>query len=133
MITDGLHPALLEKVRIVLAVMAREGSPMRIVQGLRTVSQQQILYAQGRTVKGPKVTNCDGIKVRSNHQAQADGWGHAADLAFLGPEPFAEHHPWQLFGDVVRDAGLVWGGDFKSLPDRPHCELPKASAQELKA
>lgn len=132
MITDGLHPDLVEKIQIVLAVMTRAGSPMRIVQGVRTVEQQQILYARGRTTKGPKVTNCDGVRVKSNHQPQSDGWGHAVDCAFLGAEPFAEEHPWSLYGDVAKDAGLVWGGDFKSLPDRPHVELPKPDPKELK-
>jgi len=30
---------------------------------------------------------------------------------------------WADYGAAVRAAGLVWGGDFKSLKDLPHCEL----------
>jgi hypothetical protein len=52
---------------------------MKVVQGLRTVAQQQELYAQGRTKPGPDVsparplgrtvTNCDGIQIQSPIQA----------------------------------------------------------------
>lgn len=34
--------------------------------------------------------------------------------------------PWyeQVVAPVAKAAGLVWGGDWKSLKDRPHVELP---------
>lgn len=131
MLTDGLHPDLLSRIQAVLLEMSRAGSAMRIVQGVRTVAEQQHLYAMGRTIKGPKVTNADGIRVKSNHQVQADGYGHAVDCAFVGPEPFAEEHPWHLYGAIVQDKGLVWGGAWSAFPDRPHAELPKT--QEFKA
>lgn len=98
---------------------------MRVTQGLRTEAQQVALYAQGRTKPGPIVTECDGIKKRSNHQAQSDGYGHAVDLCFDDKEPFAEKHPWELYGKTVRAFGLTWGGDWHSPYDRPHMELPK--------
>lgn len=104
--------------------MAEAGHPMKIVQGLRTQAQQAALYAQGRSTSGPIVTQCDGVHTRSNHQAQADGLGHAVDCAFEGPVPFAESHPWALYGSKVRGAGLSWGGDW-AHPDRPHAELAK--------
>jgi len=129
----GLHPDLISKINAVLVVMSKAGSPMFVTQGLRTVAQQQGLYAQGRTVKGPIVTNCDGVKIKSNHQAQADGYGHAVDCAFVGVEPFSESHNWALYCDAVRDHGLISGADFKTLVDRPHAELPRNYRPELVA
>lgn len=133
MTLNGLHPELVAKVARVLDVMARANRPMKVVQGVRTVEEQQALYARGRTTKGPRVTNADGIKARSRHQVQADGFGHAVDCAFVGPEPFAEDQPWLLYGTVAKDQGLIWGGDWSSFPDRPHIELPINQPQVLKA
>lgn len=33
---------------------------------------------------GKKVTNCDGYIKKSNHQAKADGYGHAVDIFLTG-------------------------------------------------
>lgn len=123
MVLDGVHPDLVTKIGKVLAAMSALGHPMRVVQGLRTTAQQQALYAQGRTTPGKVVTKADGVKNRSNHQAHADGLGHAVDLAFAGPDPFAESHPWSCYGACVQAVGLSWGGSWPT-PDRPHAELP---------
>lgn len=122
--TPSLHPQLVEKITLVLNAMAALGHPMKIIQGVRTVEQQQALYAQGRTKAGKIVTNCDGVRVKSNHQPQADNYGHAVDCAFAGNDPFGESQPWALYGYLVGWSGLKWGGTFKGLVDRPHAELP---------
>src|SRR5687767_5180472 len=118
-VEDNLHPDLLNKIQKVLTVMRMLDFPMKIVQGVRTTTQQASLYAKGRTEKGPIVTNADGVIKKSNHQVKADGFGYAVDCAFEGPEPFAESHPWDLYGACVRAVGLEWGVDWKSFVDRP--------------
>lgn len=122
----GLHPVLVEKLHKVIAALNALGFDLVVVQGVRTAEQQAALYAQGRIQPGPKVTNCDGVKVKSNHQTAKDGFGHAADCAFRvsGAISFAENLPWHAYGECAKAVGLRWGGDFKSLPDRPHVELP---------
>ncbi len=126
-ILAGLHPELIRRITLVLADMAAEGHPMRVCQGLRTTAQQQALYAQGRTAPGRIVTNADGVVHKSNHQAAADGFGHAVDCCFL-TDPFGETQPWSRYGLHVEARGLHWGGgpDFaaRHLLDRPHAELP---------
>lgn len=103
--------------------MAALGFPMKICQGLRTLEEQQALYAQGRSTKGSVVTYADGVKSKSNHQAQADNYGHAVDCCFLGKDPFNDSLPWAAYGEAGKALGLRWGGDFKSLLDRPHLEM----------
>lgn len=120
----GLHPILVSKIQDVLKQMAAAGHPMRPCQGLRTGAYQAQLYAQGRTLPGHIVTNCDGVKRKSRHQAAQDGLGHAIDCCFEGLDPFGESQPWGAYGAAVRASGLTWGGDFRSLVDRPHAELP---------
>ena len=126
-----LHPTLEAKIKQLLSALTILGFPMKIVQGVRTAQEQQKLFAQGRTAPGKIVTNCDGVLKKSRHQLAADGYGHAIDCAFivLGEAgkvtvSWAESHPWKLYGEVGKALGLVWGGDWKGLVDRPHLELP---------
>ena len=126
----GVHPVLVRRVGAILEAMNVLGFPMMVTDGVRTQAQQQALYAKGRTVPGKKVTNVDGVRVQSNHQPKADGYGHAVDCCFLderGKPSWAASHPWRLYGEMAKASGLVWGGDWKSLVDKPHIELPKGT------
>ena len=120
----GVQPDLARKVQQVLRAMAAFGYPMHPITGLRTVAQQQALYAQGRSAPGPIVTKCDGVVHRSAHQASEDGLGRAIDCVFDGETPFDPHAPWNAFGALGKAVGLVWGGDFTTLRDLDHLELP---------
>jgi peptidoglycan LD-endopeptidase CwlK len=114
---QGVHPKLAAIITQILNEL-----PMFVAQGVRTVAQQQALYAQGRTAPGHIVTYKDGINYRSNHQPHPDGLGYAVDLAWLGAEPFSDIAPWGSYGEKVESAGLIWGGRWKMV-DRPHAEL----------
>lgn len=124
----AVKPELAAKVRDILEEMAKLGHPMMVTDGNRTVAEQQALYAKGRTIppigKKYRVTNADGVKKKSNHQD-----GRAVDCTFLNAAgkphwPSRYLAPWDTFGARVRAAGLKWGGDFKSIVDLPHVELP---------
>jgi peptidoglycan LD-endopeptidase CwlK len=120
----GVHPTLVEKIQRVLAHMASIGSPMIVVQGVRTDAEQKALYALGRTKPGNKVTNADGVTHKSNHQLKDDGWGYAVDCAFQDHvTKVSWEGPWDEYGAACRAEGLHWGGDWKKFPDRPHAEL----------
>lgn len=121
----GVHPVLVRKIQKVLEAMNLLGFQMIVTDGVRTVSEQQELYAQGRTKPGKIVTNCDGIKKLSNHQIQPDGYGHAVDCCFLdekGKPSWDSRFPWKLYGAMVESQNLTWGGRFKNF-DGPHAEL----------
>lgn len=118
----GVHPHLLAGIRAVFLQLNL--TPLFVVEGVRTTAQQQALWARGRTLPGPIVTYKDGVIHRSNHQVHEDGLGHAVDCAFIGAQPFADTWPWETYGLALEAWGLVWGGRFKGLNDRPHAELP---------
>lgn len=128
-LAKGLHPDLIAKLETVFAAMAAIGHPMRLMEGVRSSERQQQLYAQGRTMPGRIVTNCDGIRKPSKHQVKADGYGHAADCAFVDDprtprnETWDESKPWQTYGALAEAQGLIWGGRFTTLHDLPHVEL----------
>lgn len=127
----GCHPDLIAKLGKVLTAMAALGFPMMVTDGVRTFAQQQALYAQGRSAIGGVVTNADGVPKEqgghgvSNHQLKLDGFGHAADCAFLvdGVPSWDTRLPWKAYGAAAVAVGLTWGGDWQSLRDLPHVEL----------
>lgn len=126
---QGVHPILIHKVeQLYLGLPAYH---LFVVQGVRTAEQQHTLWLQGRDVAhpGPVVTDKDGYVKRSNHQPKLqDGFGHAVDLAFLPDpqthDPWSDVWPWASLGRAAQGLGLVWGGNWKSLVDRDHFELP---------
>lgn len=101
--------------------------------GLRTVKDQQDLYAIGRTVEmGRKpVTYTDGIRKKSNHQEKEDGFGHAFDVYIY--DHATKRASWNvdrltklathLIG-IARRKGvkLEWGGNWTKFKDYPHFE-----------
>lgn len=124
---EGVHPTLVLKVRRIMDALTVLGCPVLVTQGVRTTAQQLALYEQGRGKPGKVVTHADGIKVRSNHQVKDDGFGHAVDFAFYdddGKPSWAESEPWQLLGLMAVQQGLTWGGNWKTIVDKPHVELP---------
>lgn len=116
----GVHPVLMAAIISVLDEMDADGTPMFIVEGVRTATRQQELYAQGRTTPGPIVTYKDGVRHKSNHQP-VNGFGMAVDCAFVGAQPFDKRFPWAIYGERVEARGLLWGGRW-SFGDLPHAE-----------
>lgn len=121
---DGVHPKLIHELEDVFREMAALGHPMMIVQGVRTVAQQQALFSQGRTVPGRIVTMKDGVRHKSDHQPWSDGFGHAVDCGFARvPDPFADALPWETYGVKLEARGLTWGGRWSHPHDSPHAQL----------
>lgn len=116
----AIHPALAKKAEQLAEMMELAGHPIQIVQGLRSWVQQADLYAQGRTKPGPIVT-----KAPPGHSWHE--FGLAIDivpqelLTTPGWEP--DSPIWPDLGAKGKSLGLFWGGDFQSIPDRPHFQL----------
>lgn len=124
-----LHPILQQKANELIALCRKNGIEIKIGECLRTVAEQDALYAQGRTKPGNKVTNAKGSTYSSMHQwgvafdfylnMDVDGDGSKADDAF--------NNRTRLFNKVGAlgvSIGLEWGGNWKSIVDLPHFQLP---------
>lgn len=132
----GVHPQLVEVVKRIGYAMNELGFHVVVTGGVRTTAEQQALYAKGRTAPGGIVTNADGVAKRSNHQPHPDGFGHAVDVTFLQddgtplvltddkPTWNEKRYPFALLGAMAKSQGCVWGGDWQSIHDLPHVELP---------
>ena len=124
----GCHPDLKARVVTLIATLEQQGLDLVLTQGVRSVAQQQALFAQGRSKPGKIVTNCDGLVKVSNHQPKADGYGYAVDVAWRIDGVITWEGPWYRLGVLASEHGLIWGGSWLNFPDRPHLELTRWSA-----
>ena len=88
----------------------------------RSNEEQTQLYALGRTVKGKIVTNAKAGQSKHNSLPSK-----AFDIAFIGLDKKLNWNKkyFKMFADIVKEVepSIVWGGNFKSIPDAPHYEL----------
>lgn len=123
------HPYLQFKWPDLLkAFQDKTGHDLIITCTWRSVAAQQALFAQGRTVPGPIVTQIDGVERKSNHNLYP---ARAVDVAVdLDGDPKRLSITWadkyyDPLGEICKDLGLVWGGAWVHFQDRPHIEVPK--------
>lgn len=126
---EKLHPKIRDEVKKILEEansLLADNVEIRIVQGLRTIDEQNALYTQGRTKPGPKVTNAKGGSSIHNY-------GLAIDFCLLINDKEISWDlnkdadkdsikDWQEVVNVFKKYGWNWGGDWKSLKDNPHVE-----------
>lgn len=119
--TTQLHPRLQLKITQFLTECNKQGYRVRIGECLRTATEQDELYAKGRTKPGYIVTNAKGSSYSSMHQ-----WGVAFDIIRNdGNEPYFDADGWfTKVGRIGQSIGLEWGGAWKSITDKPHFQLP---------
>lgn len=118
---DSLEPTFREKViELLHRTEEATGRDWSISDGRRTISQQNALYAQGRTKPGKVVTNAKGGQ-------SAHNFGLAADLWPLKNRDFdwsANQSVFKIMADIAQEMGLTAGFYFKSIHDAPHVEDP---------
>jgi peptidoglycan LD-endopeptidase CwlK len=127
-----LHPNVRDEVaKLIIEANAKLPSnvQIRIVQGLRTIAEQNALYAQGRNGdKRPKVTNAKGGSSIHNYGLAIDfcllidnkeiSWDTAKDRDKNGQADWLE-----VVTTFLR-AGWAWGGNWRTFKDLPHLEKP---------
>jgi len=124
-----LHPTVREEVTQIIAQCDKAltgKAKIRITQGLRTNVEQDIMYAQGRTTPGKKITNAKGGQSIHNY-------GFAVDICLIIEGKTAS---WDTKKDWDNDKiadwyecvkifalhGWEWGGNWKTFKDMPHFE-----------
>ena len=97
----------------------QRGLDVKMISGLRTFSEQEALYAKGRTAPGPVVTKARGGY--SNHN-----FGLAFDIGVFskdGKTYHGDHAFYAELGPLGESLGLEWGGRWKTIKDEPHYQL----------
>lgn len=111
-----IQPAVERRVVSIISDMERLGLPVRLVQGYRSIEEQNKLYAQGRTTAGTIVTNAKGGESFHNY-------GVAVDFVFRKQGYNATDAQWELLGKTGEKYGFSWGGRWKGFIDKPHFEI----------
>lgn len=136
-----LHPAVRADAMAVYTeiAMALTGrATVRFSQTLRTIAEQDALYAIGRTKPGKIVTNARGGSSYHNY-------GLAIDIVLIIDGKTVSYDmiidydgdriaDWMECVKIFKAHGWTWGGDWKSFKDYPHFEKTFGkSVSQLKA
>ncbi|UQZ32839.1 hypothetical protein C2I18_04250 [Paenibacillus sp. PK3_47] len=123
-----LHPAVQAGATKLIERSYARGVPIVITQGMRSIAEQNALYAQGRTKKGPIVTNAKGGSSYHNYGLAfdfalllPDGTSLSWDMSRDGDKDGAAD--WQEVVQEARKLGFEWGGDWTSFKDYPHFQM----------
>ena len=140
---DGLQPKFRGRVEAALGVMNIDAELKKygvqkiiVVEGLRTLPTQMAYYSRGRmkTADVRAMYEAAGLYKPTDTEAQTPNtWtlksrhldGKAVDLAPSKDGKTiwwdAPDTVWQRMGDIGKQFGLAWGGDWPQK-DRPHFE-----------
>lgn len=132
-----LHPEVREEVRKIIrecdkALTGR--AKVRITQGLRSMEEQERLYAIGRITSGKKVTNAKAGQSIHNYGLAVDiclmingktaSWDTAKDW---DNDKVAD---WYECVKIFARHGWDWGGNWKTFKDLPHFEKKNIQTQK---
>ena len=112
---DTVITALALRMHELIRQAADHGFRLTVTSGFRSWEAQDELYARGRTVRGPRVTNARGGHSWHNFRRAADVW------PVSGPELVSGQ--WEIIGRIGESLGLEWGGRFTSIYDPCHFQL----------
>lgn len=133
---DGINDTFAGKATDTLKDLRHEGLDMRVDSGYRSFTEQDGLYAKGRTKPGSKVTNARGGESWHNYGVAADIVFNDANGRSSWPDGGEYTKLWSRYGEIGQDNGLEWGGSWTSIKDRPHIEyhpgLTASDASTLK-
>jgi hypothetical protein len=108
--TSLLEPGFRSRVAAVIAGAKYMGITLVTTETFRSAARQQDLYASGRTKPGQILTKLDG---QSPQQIGVHHFGLACDFARLeGGKADWATADWLLLGELAKDQGLTWGGDW---------------------
>ena len=112
-----LRPKVMALASQVIKLSKESGIEIAITQTLRTLPEQDELYAQGRTKPGNIVTNAKGGFSLHNY-------GVAFDFCPLidGKAAWNDTKLFERVGKIGLSLGLEWGGNWTKFPDLPHLQ-----------
>ena len=125
---EDLHPVVRELCKKHIDACRKRGVKILVTNTLRDSEYQEYLYSLGRSKPGNIVTN---MKLIGPH-----GFGLAYDVVPVvnGKAVWDDNKLWSIIGEEGRKLGLTWGGNWKSIVDKPHFEYTDGlTAAQLRA
>nr|WP_231689685.1 M15 family metallopeptidase [Bacillus sp. FJAT-27245] len=122
-----LHPEVREKAHELVAIAAKKGITIQLIQGFRSVEEQNRLYAKGRTDNGQIVTYARGGESYHNYGLAVDFalTGKDGSLIWdMGYDMNGNARPdWEEVASMAKGLGFEWGGDWEQFKDYPHLQM----------
>lgn len=121
---DDLDPRMKPLAERFLAACKSAGYDILVTCTLRSLDEQEKLYAIGRTAPGKRVTN-------AKPGTSAHNWGLAIDIVpLINGKPYwnftATDRTWQAIGKLGKEAGLEWlGAPGSEFVEGCHFQYPK--------
>lgn len=139
----GLQPVIVAATVALIERCYARGVQIIITQGLRTISEQDALYAQGRSQAELNAVGLSHVKAQPSKQRVTNArggysnhnFGWAIDFALLLPD--GRTVSWDTLRDDDKDSlpdwseaveeakklGFEWGGDWRTFLDLPHLQM----------
>ena len=110
-----LKPKVKDLAQKLVSACTTAGTPITVIQTLRTIAEQDALYAEGRTTPGNIVTKAKGGYSLHNY-------GVAFDVCPVvnGKLIWNDTDLFKKVGALGQGLGLEWGGTWTSFVDLPH-------------
>lgn len=114
---EDLLPVVKAKAEAFIAACKAHGIDVIITSTYRDNESQTALYNQGRTTKGPKVTNAKAGESFHNYRC-------ALDFAPIvnGKINWNDTATFTKCGEIAESVGLEWAGRWKSFKELAHCQ-----------
>jgi peptidoglycan hydrolase-like protein with peptidoglycan-binding domain len=113
-----LHPTLQAKLNQLNTLIANEGLPFQMFEGMRSPQRQEQCKQNGASKLGAWAGR-HNYGLAADYVMRVNGswsWNTKGDAG----------KKWQRLGQLGQSVGLTWGGSWKSFCDLPHFELTSA-------
>lgn len=123
----GLHPVVREKADQLVAEAAAAGIAIYITDDFRSEEEQNVLFEQGRSTRGPIVTHARGGESYHNYglaidfALQTEKGQVIWDLEYDGNG--SGESDWLEVVAIAKRLGFEWGGDWEGFKDYPHLQM----------
>lgn len=121
-----LHPAIRDKVRnFVNQVKIELGITLRVAEANRSFERQKALYNQPfdgiDNDKDGRIDEADEKVTNATAGSSYHNYGLAFDVVpLVNGQPNWKSPYYDKIGAIGKRLGFTWGGDFKTLIDKPH-------------
>lgn len=116
----GTHKIVRDTAIKVIKQAYKEGINAQISEGHRSNARQNVLYRQGRTTPGAKVTNAKAGESFHNY-------GIAVDFFLTSKSgnksKWTVNNNWRRVAAIGKSYGFEWGGDWTTFKDYPHLQM----------
>lgn len=128
---DRLYPPFLDRMLEMVAQCRARGADYFAICGHRTYTEQDALYAKGRTEKGPVVTNARAGESFHNFGLAVD-FCRDGLVDRRGLQPDWRPESYLILGEEAAGQGLEWAGRWKRFKEYPHVQWSVPPATFLK-